>query len=348
MTSTRKCIAGLVLLFICFSLLACGSSPEELEATSAAETAAAATSTPTITPTPTPVPYDLTVMVTGDDGTPIRGVTVYLEEIDDIEKSDENGQAAWSDLPGESITLNVSAQGYIPVDLVNSIYRGSNKMTISLERDPFGLLPSEACLPGEELLYIEDFQDQQAQGWMEIEYLAQDWEIIPHPDDPNNYAVSRLSTYEGYSELKRNFKNAVWRFKIMHLGNPVSNFSWHWHDKGGGGWSAYPIWIHFPDLHVNRVDSPYSDIAIRWTPNVLKHYVWQQIEISTFEGRFELWIDGLPWVQYDDPDPLPGGGMVIGVGLGNDPENTSRVYFDDFVVCRLSEPVQPLPTPEVE
>jgi len=44
----------IALLLFCILLSACGPSPEELAATSAAETAAAATSTPTITPTYTP------------------------------------------------------------------------------------------------------------------------------------------------------------------------------------------------------------------------------------------------------------------------------------------------------
>jgi len=349
MFTPRRLYLGLLLLF-CLILSACGPSPEEQAATAAAQTAAAATSTPTITPsptptpTPTPVPYNLTVVVTGADGLPIKGAKVYLEEIDDIENSDEDGQSSWVDLPGKSITLNVSAQGYFSVDLIDSIERGTNLINISLERDPFGLLASDVCLDGEQVLYIEDFQDQQAQGWTEIEFRAQDWDIISHPDNPGNFTVSRLSTYEGCSSLKRKFTDAVWRFKIMHVGKPVSNYTWHWHVKESGDWSAYPIWNHFPDIHVNRVDNPHSEVALRWTPFVLKPDVWQQIEVSTYEGRFELWIDGVPWVQYDDPEPLPGGGINICVGLGHDPENTSRVYFDDFAVCGLSEPVQPLPT----
>ena len=54
---TKRFNLGLVLMLFCLFLLsACGPSPEDLAATSAAETAAAATSTPTITPTFTPTP----------------------------------------------------------------------------------------------------------------------------------------------------------------------------------------------------------------------------------------------------------------------------------------------------
>jgi len=54
-------------------MFACGPFPDELDAASAAETAATATSTPTVTPTPTPtpIPYDLSVVVFGEDNIPI-------------------------------------------------------------------------------------------------------------------------------------------------------------------------------------------------------------------------------------------------------------------------------------
>jgi hypothetical protein len=51
---TKKFNLGLTLMLFFILLSACGPSPEELAATSAAETVAAATSTPTITPTPKP------------------------------------------------------------------------------------------------------------------------------------------------------------------------------------------------------------------------------------------------------------------------------------------------------
>jgi hypothetical protein len=62
MNINKKIRLGLAILFISLLLSACGPSPEELAATSAAETAAAATNTPiptstpkaTQTPTPTP------------------------------------------------------------------------------------------------------------------------------------------------------------------------------------------------------------------------------------------------------------------------------------------------------
>ena len=59
----RTIISPLILLLV-IGLSACGPSPEELAATSSAETAAAATSTYTITPTPTITPIPPTATLT--------------------------------------------------------------------------------------------------------------------------------------------------------------------------------------------------------------------------------------------------------------------------------------------
>jgi len=218
-------------------------------------------------------------------------------------------------------------------------------MDFSESVDTYSISPDEACLPGEELLYLEDFQDGQAQGWQEIEYQAQDWEIINDPDTPGNLILTRPSTYEGYSDLRgHEFDNAVWRLKIMHPAETISTFTWKWQDqyyalkKGTVDFSGYPIWIHFPGVHVNRIEEPYSDIALRWEHNTLRLNTWHKFEISTFEGKYEVWIDGISFVEYQDLTPLPPGRLVIGVGMEGEPENHTRVYFDDFIVCGLSDP----------
>ena len=145
-------------------LIGCGPSAEEQAATSVALTAAAATSTPTVTPThtptatsthtptPTPVPYDLSVLVAGEEEAPIIGASVVLAEIGDevgAQITDGVGQAFWYDLSGDAINLSVSAQGYYRLDVAGTIERGINQLAVALERDPHGLLPSEACAPGE-------------------------------------------------------------------------------------------------------------------------------------------------------------------------------------------------------
>ena len=70
--------------------------------------------------------------------------------------------------------------------------------------------------------------------------------------------------------------------------------------------------------------------------------------VCTYEGKYRFWIDGVLWVQYDDREPLPEGRIVVGVGLGHDPDNPVNVYFDDFVVCELTAPFVTKPMLESE
>ena len=128
------------------------------------------TPTPTATPTATPIPYDLTVKVTDADGNPIAGANVaFPESGDDAPVStDDSGQVTWSSLGGPNGALTVAAPGYFGAEQSVSLGRGPNEVVVALERDPYGLLPSVACAPEEKSLYIEDFQDGQAQGWQAI------------------------------------------------------------------------------------------------------------------------------------------------------------------------------------
>jgi hypothetical protein len=371
MLSRKNIWIGIAVSLSGILLIGCGPSPEEQAATAAALTAAAATSTPTITPTstdtptstptptPTPIPYDLSVLVTGDEDAPIVEAIVVLAEIGTevgTQITDDVGQAIWYDLPGETVSLSIGAQGYFSMDTSAIIERGDNQLTIKIERDPFGLLPSEACAPGERLLYIEDLQDSKAQGWEEIEFRAQGWDVGPHPDTPGDIVISKMSNFEGYSTLTNyEFDNAVLRIRFMPLATPIYNFGWHRH---GGGyqvdgtsveWSAYTIWFHTPgSTHIYRIQPPISWFAVRetyWTP---RSGIWHQIETSTYEGVLEIWIDGARILKYEDPRPLPGGMINIGVGLFDTPENQSVVYFDDISVCELTSPFVPLPKPESE
>ena len=63
--------------------------------------------------------------------------------------ADDRGQVTWNNLPGEEGTLGVSAQGYFPAQQALSLERGPNEVTVALERDPYGLLPADACAAGE-------------------------------------------------------------------------------------------------------------------------------------------------------------------------------------------------------
>ncbi len=356
MCATRKFHLLLVLILFANILSACGPSPEEMEATSVAETAAAATSTPTstpiptATPTPTPVPYDLSVIVTGEGGASLTMAKVILPEIEGKEGtqiSDEAGQVFWYDLPGDSINISISAQGYFPQVLEHKLERGVNQITITLERDPHGLLPEGVCAPGQNVLYIEDFQDGEAQGWSEqIKMRAMGWDIIPHPDSQGNLVLVNTNS-SGAGVMLENvpFGPAAWHLQFMTDGNQIIRLEWHWKydytdETGYVENSAYYARFEQPNTLVIDRQKGESDVGLfGFTPFSIKKGVWQTVDISTFEGRFEFWLNDQVLVSYKDPDPLPAGDIVIGLDevLGGE----QVLYFDNLVVCELTEPYTP-------
>ena len=361
MISREKARIGLIIAIIVSILAGCGPSPEEQAATAVALTAAAATDTPTPIPTstptltPTPIPYNLSVLVTDEDGIPIIDATIVLAEIgnEDTQITDAVGQVTWDDLPGEIVNLSISAQGYFPTDMSKTIERGPNEFEVVLERDPYGLLPSEVCAPGENLLYVEDFQDGEAQGWPEIELQAQDWSLGPDPNAAEDIVLSRPAAIEGSAEFTgQEFGNSVWRVRFKAIGVPIYFFNWFWNtgryavDGTTVEWSAYQIWFHPPNIRVGRAQPPISSIALRDSLRMLESDVWHQLEVSTYNGTLEIWIDGARFLTYTDPQPLPGGTMVIGQGLGEPLDPESVVYYNNISVCELTAPFVPMPTPE--
>ncbi|MFQ5923860.1 MAG: hypothetical protein ACE5M4_13545 [Anaerolineales bacterium] len=347
-------------------MVGCGPSAEEQAATSVALTAAAATSTPTVTPThtptptstptptPTPIPYDLSVLVTGEDDIPIEGARVAFLEVDGdagAQITDDAGQVAWADLPGEIVILEIGAQGYFSTEASEVIERGANQLTIVLERDPHGMLPVEACGPNEHILYIEDLQDGHANGWEEIEFRALGLDIGPRPDEPADNVILFSGGQEGRSSLQNLVVNDVaWRTHLMSSGPGQISFNWrvapepYDTDKGTVNDSRYILNLE-ETSYILRMTSPVRELWVAGNPYRLKTGVWHTLEIGNYGGDIEAWIDGFRILAYRDPDPLPEGGIFI--SLQTSADDTS-IYLDDISVCELTTPFSPLPTPEPE
>ncbi len=60
----------------------------------------------------------------------------------------------------------------------------------------------------------------------------------------------------------------------------------------------------------------------------------KEIEISTYQGRFEIWQNGIQILSYQNPDLLAG--VFLGVEVWVPEEEGSMVYFDNLRVCVLS------------
>jgi hypothetical protein len=337
-----------------FSLLtfvsACGPSPEQVATMTAA--AWTATPVPTSTPvpptptfTPTPIPYDLTVTVTDEQGAPVAGASIFFPESGSEApvQSDAAGQFAWKNLPGPAVSLKVSAPGYFAGEQTATLERGPGQVAVKLKGDPFGLLPSKACAPDEKLLYIEDFQDGKAQGFQNItgavEFGAQTgWGI--GPKEEGNQVVIFNGVNENLDDLQNyTFDNAVWRLKVQVVGKGQGFSFLNWrHSFDSTGDARYPL--QWGDGGVNmaltRLQQGAGHFPVANTSLQMKQGEWYFLEISSFDGTVQVWVDGKKLIDYKDPKPLPAGTIALEVHNFKDP-NTSY-YFDDLSVCELSAP----------
>ena len=347
----KRTLSAMGFMMILALLAACGPSAEEI----ATMTASAWTPTPlppTQTPTPTPIPIDLTVTIADEAGAPISAASVVFPESGDntAVQTDEQGQFSWSNLSSEAATLTISAQGYLPNSANQTLVRGPNDVSITLKRDPFGLLPADACTTGEKLLYAEDFQDHHAQGWNEIDLKTPGWNMAPSVEEADNIVLAVQYTEmagEGlWSRLNDGkFDNAVWRLKFL-ISEPFASdanwFSFNWRfalepfDLEGQEVfdSRYQLPVGTNSFGLRRLQQPVSNVGIGGVKGP-KTGEWHLTEISTFQGTTEVWLDGQRLMAYEDPQPIPSGTIGLEFRLQG---TNSIVYLDDLTVCEMSAP----------
>ena len=347
-----KYLKYLVLGVLVLALASCGgSSPEQI----ATLTASAWTPTPpppTATPTATPVPYDVNVSVVDESGAPIAGANIVFPESGNGEavQADEQGKFSWTNLQGEAATFKASAQGYFAGEQSATLQRGPNEVSVTLKRDPFGLLPSEACATGEKFLYAEDFQDNRAQGWNEIDLKTPGWNMAPSAEDAANIIlIAQYTDMVGDGSLwsrlsNMQFDNAAWRMRFM-VSKPLTGenwFSFNWRfalepfDLNGQQVfdSRYQITNGGGSIGLRRLQQPVTNVGIGNVKGP-KEGEWHLAEISTYNNVTEIWMDGTRLMSYEDPQPLPPGTMGLEFRLkGSD----AVVYFDNLAVCELSAP----------
>jgi hypothetical protein len=359
----RFLLVGVLLIL---PLAACGPSAEQI----ATQTASAWTPTPipTATPvptlTPTPLPYDLTVSVVDEAGAAVAGASITFLQSgkEEAVPADATGKYSWTNLPGAGVMLNVSAQGYLPASQTATLERGPSEITVVMKRDPYGMLPSTACAAGEKLLYMNDFQD----GTTTLAHY--DNGVAPVPlgpavDEAGNTVLihdfsSPVGDYSTY--LNKNpsggfyeFGDAAWRFRFMET--QETNVNLGWNDarptEFGGittGGSAYTVGFNTArHIVIQRSiwDSTGQPVYIIGKPGlenkvlIVEPNLWHYLEISSYQGRLQVWLDGVSVVDVVDDMPLPPGGFSIGKG------DSGIMYFDAISVCGLSAPFASIPAP---
>jgi hypothetical protein len=345
-----------LLLFTVILLLVAGCGPSEEEIM--AMTVAAYTPTPTntpIPPTPTPLPFDVTLTIADEDGKPIAKAEVLLAELAEDEeqgslKTDDLGKVSWMNLPGETLLLNVTAQGYHSLEKQLTIQRGENDITLNLMRDPNAILPSEACLPGETVYLIEDFEDGLAQGWNEItaamQFNAQNGWSLETDENGNDYltasgGIHAADSFQYWMQEMSPIGNAVWRMNITYTGTANQddiflNWRHSWHD---GDWRYIVQFGKQVLLEMSRLEHPQTGhFSVVRTGKVIKQDDWHFFELGTYEDTTTLWVDGKRLANYTDPQPLIPGTFGLEVHLFE--ESDTVFAFDNFVVCEITGPFE--------
>ena len=338
---TRKISHIMMLLIGVAILVACGPSPEE----QATMTAASWTATPLPTSTPTPIPYDLSLNVVDGEGNPIAAAQVTFVEREETMPSDESGQLTWANLEGDAASFSIAAQGYFLTEASTTLERGPNTLEVVLERDPFGLLTAEACGANEDLLYVEDFQDLSSPEWGQIELRAGGWDVTDRTDQVGNLVASNTDPSSHPSEMLRGFEfdQAVWRVWFMSDGASAVSFNW----RQSGNYESnfghiddgrYQVLVDTRGgAAIRHLELPQINVVGAGGPASARAGDWHFIEISTFEGQTQLWIDGKMVLNYRDPRPVPPGTISIEI-IGDQTSSDAVLSFDNISVCGLTDP----------
>jgi hypothetical protein len=321
-------LAGFV--WILLLLTACGPSPESAATMSAPAPTATLHPTPA-PPTPTAVPFNLTVSVTDQTGAPISWARISTAGAEAMLGVDDQGRVSFTNLPEAAVSVSAEAQGYLPAKTTQTLVLGDNELTLSLERDPFGLLPPEACAPGEELLYIEDFQDGAVTEWGTYPPGSQ-VSIVQDPDEAAN-RVLELNFGEGDGEYQVRAiplqDSVVSRF-VFKPGDH-SRFTTGW----GTGENDYFVQLSADQFDLMAVkDGQVVPGLARGRPRMEKG-VWHMLELATVGDYVEVWGDGEQEFTYQGPPPAEGDILKFGAAY-LPPE--SVVLIDNVAICKTSGP----------
>lgn len=331
---------------------ACGISQEA----AATMTASVWTPTPvpsTATPIPTPVPYNLNVKVNDELSQPITLAYVSVNELGEgYRLVDEKGEVFFENLPGENVSLVITAPGYLPADKSETINRGENNIEVMLNQDPAGFKPAEACRQEETLVAIEDFQDSQIQEWKgvmeKIEFNMPGWLIQADLENTENQVLIASAAPDyigvGYTGLSGeegvNFTNVVWRLKlkVTNLNNHIVFWIRTKVNEETGKPTTYLVRILKDRVAVIRHQVVGEDFAQVASGRALKNNKWYNFEIAYFNGTISVWIDGNQWATYTDPQPWDEGGIGLNIEMNEDTD--AVYYFDDFALCELNAPFE--------
>ncbi len=316
----------MVFLFNITLMSGCGPSEEAI----ATMTASAWTPTPEPTLTPTPQPFDLEVILEGEGGESVfYGAYIAATEHEEV-MADETGKAVLMNLPGPEVEVSVTAQGYEAYTETVTLERGKNEMTFTLTADPMQVNPASACLEGQKVVLIEDFEDKKMQNW-EGQLMRPLFDFVEIADRGTVLKSDRTMEGESYLTYPEILGNMVWHYDLLREpGNGPMWMRFHQEDDRG----AY-IAVHFggQDFHLQR--EPGGAMAYRTVPPG-DGETWEQFSVSYFNGTIEVWYNDELHIGVTDEEPYEDGFQSISLSISE-----GSTFFDNLVICELSEPYIP-------
>jgi len=186
-------------------------------------------------------------------------------------------------------------------------------------------VPTWAQEPGEVVLYQEDFNNGQAQGWE----LESDWQVIQDGDNGvlagEGHQWARPGpSYDSDFRVQFRLKLLQGRIHLVYRLNETGRYFIGFHEGGSDLNKQY-----WPDTFLHG-------LAGSATPHGLGG--WHQVEILGQGARLWFLVDGQVEWEYTDPDPLLGGSFAF------ETLDDSVAYLDDILV--YGQAPTPTPTPD--
>lgn len=282
------------------------------------------TTAPTATaqPTATPIVYNLEVQIMDQQGSPIADARVSIDDEKGISTTDSSGAVSIENIDTDEFVVEVFAQGYLPKNTELSLEAGQNEVSIQLERDPFGLLPEEVVPEGQQLVYLEDFQD----GRDEFNSVIGDWQIIEDSESPGNLVLQgiqidseNMATVNFSPEEDLTDFTIQYQFRYLDQGTVEGNFaSLEFREGYSLSISAYWKVIQILD-YVNwefpiQIEKTYQDDQ------------WYLVKLEVKEDQVWISLDGKALGRANDIEVNPAN---WGFSLG---QKANHVQFDNIVI----------------
>jgi hypothetical protein len=198
---------------------------------------------------------------------------------------------------------------------------------------------SEYCQEGQELLYYEDFEDENAAGWYNIEDTDWSYETIE-----GRGTALKISMPKGMVDIfyLEEFENAVWLLDLQVGNLPVHlDLKWHYQKLDNGKKFYYAIYNHGDYLQIHVADPEFGEAQSGLTESEdqlppREPGDWQRFAFAYFDGRVDVFLDGAFIAGEQHTNPIESGGF--GFWFGDYPESIS---IDNVAVCSLVGQYEP-------